>query len=297
MAVLLVFLAAALASCTAAPAAPALPEGTSVEPPVGAVRIGYGHDPDNFGDLFLPPGNTDDALPVVVLVHGGGWIQRNNLDYMAKIAADLAVEGVAVWSIEYRRVHGTGGWSDTLSDVTLATDALAGVVQKRSGGRLDLDRVHVAGHSAGGHLAAWLATRPTLDDDPEAPGPTPQIILRSATIMAGVLDLDLAATNGHDKAVRELIGGVPADYPHRYATASPIQHLPIGVPVTVLHGDKDTTVSPEQSRSYARAAVAAGDPATLVMVPGAGHGSFVNVPTRAWREAKAVIAGHVFGEQ
>ena len=109
---------------------------------------------------------------MVVMVHGGGWLEDHDLSYFEPLSQSLADEGVAVWNIEYRRVGGTGGWPATLADVDDATDALATSVQEAAGGRLDLEQVHLAGHSAGGHLAAWIAGRHTLP--PEAPGAQPR---------------------------------------------------------------------------------------------------------------------------
>ncbi|MFE3443612.1 alpha/beta hydrolase family protein [Nocardia sp. NPDC059180] len=255
------------------------------------IRISYGETDDNFGDLYLPAGNAV-RLPVVVLVHGGGWEQVHDLSYVAVLAEDLAEHGVAVWNVEYRRVGGVGGWPTTLADVDDATESLATVVQERVGGRLDLRRVHVAGHSAGGHLAAWLAGRHTIDGT-EAPGADPHVRLSSATIMAGVLDLRLAAINGHDRFVRDLLGGLPDQQPDRYQIASPIEHLPVGLPVTVVHGDHDGTVSPDQSRNYAAAAQSAGDPVTLRLIPGVGHADFGDVHSPAWVAAKTAILDRI----
>ncbi|WP_228797912.1 alpha/beta hydrolase [Nocardia cyriacigeorgica] len=285
-----VLLVALLSGCgsgeTAAPAtSPA--DGARPDP----IRISYGETDDNFGDLYLPAGQSAH-LPVVVLVHGGGWEQVHDLSYMAVLAEDLVAHGVAVWNVEYRRVGGVGGWPVTLADVDDATESLATVVQQRAGGRLDLKRVHVAGHSAGGHLAAWLAGRHTIDGT-DAPGADPHVRLAGATIMAGVLDLRLAAINGHDRFVRDLLGGLPDEQPDRYRIASPIEHLPVGLPVTVVHGDQDATVSPDQSRNYARAARAAGDPVTLHLLPGGGHADFGDVRSPAWAAAKADILRRV----
>lgn len=255
------------------------------------MRIAYGDSSDTFGDLHLP-GRASNRLAVVVMMHGGGWQQKTDLTYTNLLAADLAGHGVAVWNIEYRRVGGNGGWPTTLADVDDATDALATIVQQRCGECLDLQRVHVVGHSAGGHLAAWLAGRHTLDR-PDAPGVNPQVRLASATILAGVLDLRLAVTSGHDRYVRALLEGTPDEQPTRYETSSPIEHLPIGLPVTVIHGEADTVVSPEHSRRYAAAARAAGDPVTLRVLPGVGHADFGNRTSSAWAAAKTAILDRI----
>lgn len=253
------------------------------------IRVTYGEDADNYGTLHLPDG--DGPLPVVVMVHGGGWLEDHDLSYFEPLSRSLADEGVAVWNVEYRRVDGAGGWPITLADADDATEALATSVQDAAGGRLDLDRVHLAGHSAGGHLAAWIAGRHTLA--PDAPGAQPQIRPVSATIMAGVFDLSLAATAGHDGFVRGLLDGMPEDHPDRYAIASPIEHLPVGLAVTAVHGTADQTVDPVQSRTYVEAAQAAGDPAELHLLDGLGHGDFGNVDSPAWSAAKQIILDHV----
>lgn len=254
-----------------------------------SIRIAYGTSPDNFGRLHLPDG--PGPHPVVVMVHGGGWLQDHDLTYFEPLARSLSDSGVAVWNIEYRRVGGTGGWPTTLADVNDATESLATVVQESVPGLLDLNRVHIAGHSAGGHLAAWVAGRHTLSSG--APGAEPHIRPRSATIMAGVFDLSLAATDGHDGFVRQLLDGLPQDHPDRYQMASPVNHLPIGLPVTALHGIADQTVDPVQSRIYTDTAKGAGDSATLHMLDGVGHGDFGNVDSVAWDVAKQTILAHV----
>src|SRR6478672_975380 len=122
-------------------------------------RIPYGADPNQFGELWLPA--TKGPFPVVVLIHGGCWQSELPgtilMDYMA---ADLRAKGVAVWNLEYRRIgHSGGGYPGTFLDVAAGVDKLRGLAKARN---LDLSRVVVAGHSAGGHLTAWTAGRGRL---------------------------------------------------------------------------------------------------------------------------------------
>lgn len=277
-------------STTAEHPAPPLPVPSPALVPALAdppIRVAYGPDKDNYGDLYLP-NNGADSIPVVVMVHGGGWQQKYDMSYFGPISEAVADRGIAVWNIEYRR--GTGNYRDTLADVDDATEALATTVQHASGGRLDLDRVHVAGHSAGGQLAAWLAGRHTLPSS--APGAAPSILPRSATIMAGVFDMARAALIGGDKLVPAFLGGMPDQVPDRYRIASPIASLPIGTTVTAIHGDADKTVSINQSKAYVDAARAAGDPADLIVLPGAGHSDFVDRGSTAWTTTVDTIAAH-----
>ena len=126
----------------------------------------------------------------------------------------------------------------------------------------------------------------------DAPGADPRIRPRSATIMAGVFDMKRAANIGNDKFVPAFLGGMPNDVPGRYKIASPIEYLPLDVPLTALHGDADQTVSVNQSRVYVDAATRAGstDP-EMVVLPGAGHGAFLDPKHIAWSTALSTITG------
>lgn len=252
----------------------------------GAVRIPYGTGPDRFGELTLPAGTQ--RVPVVVVVHGGFWRARYGLELGRPLASDLAARGVAAWNVEYGRVgpDGTGGWPGTLSDVAAAVDALAGPVAAAAGGRLDLDDVRGVGHSAGGHLVAWAASRHVLPAG--APGAGPAVRLRRVVCQAGVLDLVGADRDGlGDGAAAALLGGSAAQVPERYAVASPLALLPTGVALTCVHGDADDVVPLVQSRTYVAAATAAGDDATLDVVPGADHRALIDPASPAWARALA----------
>lgn len=262
-----------------------------VEPPL---RLGY-QPPDGpgtdstVGDLVVPTA-APGLLPVVVLVHGGGWTVPTDLSYLSPLAVDLASHGLAVWNVEYRRVGGGGGWPTTLTDVAAAVDAVAGL-PARTGVALDTADVHVAGHSAGGHLAAWVAGRGRLPAG--APGSGPTVEVRSALAVAGVLDLALAVERGKDRFVRAFLGGTRDEWPDRYAVASPVDALPIGVPVTAVHGSADHVVSPVQSSSYVARARAAGDPARLVELPGVGHAGIVDRADPAWDRVRELLLAQV----
>ena len=118
----------------------------------------YGPGTDRFGELWRPAG--DGPWPVVALLHGGFWRARRTLELMRPLAADLAGRGFAAWNLEYRRVgQPGGGWPGTFQDVAAGLDHLAELAGREP---LDLDRLVVAGHSAGGHLALWSAARPGL---------------------------------------------------------------------------------------------------------------------------------------
>jgi acetyl esterase/lipase len=250
--------------------------------PSPARRITYGAHPSKFGELTLPAG---DPRGVVVVVHGGFWRQRFGIELGRPLAADLAERGLAAWAVEYRRVGGGGGWPATFEDVAAAVDLLASRVQEAAAGRLPLDRVVALGHSAGGQLAAWLAARPRLPEG--APGAHPRLRLRGAVSQAGVLDLVDAAERGvGNGAVEDLLGGSPEACRQRYALASPVARLPIGVPVVCVHGDADDRVPIRQSERFV---AAAGDAAELVALPGVEHFAVIDPATDAWRVCRDAV--------
>jgi acetyl esterase/lipase len=250
-------------------------------------RLVYGPDRSQFGELTLPAGDGP-VRGVVAVVHGGFWRQSFGLELGRPLAVDLANAGLAAWNVEYRRVGGGGGWTATFDDVATALDLLAGPGQERAGGRLDLDRVVAVGHSAGGHLAAWLAARPGLPAG--APGAGPQVRLRGVVSQAGVLDLVEAAERGvGGGAVEDLLGGSPVEVPDRYALASPAALVPLAAPVVCVHGTADGNVPIRQSERFVTATRAAGGAAELVTLPGAGHFEVIDPTTDAWRACRDVV--------
>jgi acetyl esterase/lipase len=249
----------------------------------GGRTYSYGPDRSQRADLYLPRGAG--THPVMILIHGGSWTARYGRIVMRGLAGDLLRRGWAVWNIEYRRVGNGGGWPATFADVAAAIDYLAGVAAP-----LDLDRVSVLGHSAGGHLALWAAARERLPAD--APGHldgAPRVPLQRVIAQAAVCDLTDAYRRWHGGAVQALMGAAPQDAPERYASADPMQLLPLSMPALLVHGTLDETVSVKLSRGYERADRAAGGAVELVEIAGeAGrHRAHIDPRGEAWA---AVIA-------
>ena len=223
------------------------------------VRVGYGGLPRQVGDWWVPSGAAAGPLPTVVLVHGGFWRDGYDLSLEDAVAADLAERGWLVWNVDYR--PSSEPWPATLTDVAAAYDHLA------SDPRVDLRRTAVVGHSAGGHLALWLASRSRLPEGAPGAGPAlppPALVVAQAPVAALG---DAARLRLGDGAAQALLGGEPSDVPDRLAVADPMALLPTGVPTLCLHADDDDRVPVASSEAYVTAA--AGD-ARLVRVPG-GH--------------------------
>lgn len=261
----------------------------SVATPPADRRLRYGPEPQHFGDLRLP--EQHGPHPVVVAIHGGFWRAAYNLDYMGHICAALTAAGFATWNIEYRRLGNRGGgWPGTFQDVAQATDHLRQLAIRHT---LDLTRVVTIGHSAGGHLALWLAARHCIPTDSPiyVPGALP---IRGAVSLAGVVDLrrawELRLSRG---VVKQLLDGPPEKQNTRYAVASPYDLLPLNVRQILFHGSHDQNVPIELSQRYAAAAQQCGDPVELVTLPGAGHFEVVDPQSREWpliQEATLTLA-------
>lgn len=237
--------------------------------------MAYGGHDDAFADLWLPAGTTG-PVPVVVLVHGGFWRPGFALDLMDGLAASVAATGWAAWNIEYRRVGDGGGYPETFDDVAAAIDHLAEVDAP-----LDLDRVAFVGHSAGGHLAVWAASRPSLE--PGTDWADPAVAPRLAVAQAGVLDLVACAETGlGGGACTALLGGSPTDVADRYARTSPVALAPAGAPVFAVHGTADGNVPLSQTDGYAAAAAAAGGTVRVQVVDGADHFDVIDPGHESW---------------
>jgi acetyl esterase/lipase len=202
-----------------------------------------------------------------------------------RLAGAIAGGGFAAWNVEYRRVGlfgGGGGWPNTLIDVAAAVDHLTEIAD------VDTARVVLCGHSAGGHLAVWAAARSRLPAG--SPGAAPAVLPLGAISLAGAVDLEQAAALGlGNGAVASFMGGLPAIYPERYGSASPLRLLPIGVPQVLVHGLGDAVVPPAMSESYAARAAAAGDSALYVPIEQMGHRQVTDPAGAAW----PIIAGHL----
>jgi acetyl esterase/lipase len=237
----------------------------------------YGEDRRNVAELHRPAG--PGPFPVAVVLHGGYWQPPWTKLIMRPLCLDLVRRGWAAWNVEYRRLgRDGGGWPMTFDDVARAIDHLAVLGDPV----LDLERVTLIGHSAGGQLALWAGGRAQLPAG--APGAAPRVCAKRVLALAAVCDLAAAG-----RPARALLGGSIEEVPERYRQADPMRRLPLAIPVALVHARDDATVSVQRSRDYAAAARAAGADVTLVETPG-GHRDPIDPASEAWRAAVAWLS-------
>jgi acetyl esterase/lipase len=248
-------------------------------------RIEYGPGPQQFGELWIPAARGPH--PVAIVIHGGCWQAEYGEAHIRPVCAALAKAGVAAWCVEYRRVGDEGGgWPGTFEDVARAADHLASIASSHD---LDLARVVAVGHSAGGHLALWLAARSRLPAGDPLRGPHP-LAVRGVVALAPIPDL--ARASGDQvcgNAVAQLMGGPPEARRDQYAEASPASLLPLGVPQTIVHGRADRIVPIAHSESYASLAMARHDRVLVVPVDGAGHFDLIAPFSPAWSRVQQAV--------
>ena len=234
----------------------------------------YGDDPEQTVEWWSPASDTEaerrstgrsDVRGVVVLVHGGFWRARYSASLMHPLASDLTARGIGVWNIEYRRVGSNGGDpAVTTSDAGTATDLLVDAASELFTSSSP-PPVVIVGHSAGGHLAAWVGGR-------RDGAVTPRRIISQA----GVLDLEAAAEQRlGDGAVQDFLGGEPSEVPHRYIAAQPRIDTSL---LHCVHGSDDDTVPLSQSLD-ARDASGVSVSTTVVA---AGHMDVIDPAHPAW---------------
>ena len=206
------------------------------EPPDAVLR--YADHDDGVIDVYLPArqARPDNGVPLVVFLHGGFWRQRYDRTHGRPLADDLAARGLAVALPEYRRVGGAGGWPTTAEDVEAALVGLPGLLADLG---VRTTTTTLAGHSAGGHLALWLANQPVAATVRRVVGLAPVGNLRRAaehTIGSG--------------AVVDLLGGTPGRLPEVYDAADPATRMRTrpAPEVVVVHGERDDSVPVESSR-------------------------------------------------
>ncbi|HEX5075392.1 MAG TPA: alpha/beta hydrolase [Gemmatimonadaceae bacterium] len=259
-------------------------------------RIAYGTDSSQYGELRVPTG--PGPHPVVVLVHGGCFkAAYAQASYFGQMGDALEAKGIATWNIEYRRLGEPGsGWPGTYLDVAHGVDHLRAIASRY---QLDLRRVVIVGHSAGGHLAMWAAARSRVPKGSAIYVANP-LPVRGVVDLAGPLDMTAHIREYEglcgDSVITTLLGGTPAAVPDRYAQASPMALLPLGVPQVIAIGTYEDFVPRELVDAYVGAATKAGDSVRTLVFPGAGHFEIASASQWTWSRIETAIRALLDGK-
>ncbi|MEL7113293.1 MAG: alpha/beta hydrolase, partial [Pseudomonadota bacterium] len=260
----------------------------SQDKPTPSTSIQIGEGETDTVDLWLP--ETPGPHPVVLMVHGGCW-QKSVADrtLMNYAAEDLRQRGLAVWNIEYRGVdEDGGGYPGTYLDVARAADAIG-----RYAETYDLDPARVAGigHSAGGHLVTWLATRAALPEGSPLISRNPQSLM-GVINSGGLADLELSVQVTQfdclGSIIDNLTGSESAERGNVFSDTSPAELLPVPGDFVSVSGAMDRISPPGLADEIVALDRAAGGSGRSVIVAGNNHVDLIAPGTAAW-EAQATL--------
>lgn len=250
--------------------------------PAPDATIRYGGDPLHLVDVWVPKGQGPH--PAVIMIHGGCWQTAvAERDIMNWIADDLRTHGIGVWNIEYRGVDRGGGMPGTYEDVAHAADLF--MAEGATHG-FDTGGARIAiGHSAGGHLALWLARRPALAADDGLRGANP-IRIDLAISQGGLPDLRAgAASVGHACGADAPAAMARGDY----ARTSPPE-MPLGTAREMqFNNDRDHVTPPATGAAYSAAMAKRGVTVPMEVTAGEGHVELIAPDSVSWGKQRAAI--------
>lgn len=217
-------------------------------------------------DLYVPAG--DGPFPLILWIHGGGWHSFGKQPEGEQLALQFIPQGFALAAINYRLTP-DAPFPAQIEDCQLA---LRWLRQHASEHHLDPSRVGALGHSAGGHLAALMATGGIVKSAEP---------VQAAVCWSPPCDLDRErgewprntfVWNPDDKFTRTFFrsGGYDTEFARE---ASPTTHAHAGMPpILLVHGAEDNVVPPGQTLAFARRLASLNVDFTLRIVPEANHG-------------------------
>jgi acetyl esterase/lipase len=257
-------------SPTQTPETPESPTPTPNSPtPIPAetyTNVSYGNDPAQKFDIYIPE-STATRLPLIIFVHGGAWIAGDKSDVTA-IAKFLANQGFVVINMNYRLLP-TFSYSAPLEDFQMV---LQWVHQNSGQYRIDVTRIGMSGHSAGGHLIALYAL--TQDKNYIAGGSALPRVYAIAPLAGGYTleGINITDPRRNDTIMEWLRTAEPQ------SLGLPIYQIDSNDNATflLLHGAQDVNSPPQQSISFYQDLVAEGVPAKLKIYPGRDHLTLVS---------------------
>lgn len=224
-------------------------------------------------DLYLPD-EYAKPLPLVVWIHGGGWVTGERSPCPI---ARLATRGYAVASVSYRLSQGDTVFPAPLHDCKAAVRWLRANAWRFG---CDSARIGVWGASAGGHLAALLGTvqdQPALEGSEGITGVSSRV--QCVVAMFPATDFVHLEEQQDDHwrinfVAKALFHGPPSSRPELAAAASPITHVARdNAPMLLIHGTADSLIPPTQSSRMHDALQAVGASSKLMLIEGMPHGN------------------------
>lgn len=200
-------------------------------------------------DIYLPQ-KVSGKVPLVVFVHGGGWLVNDkyaDIGYMKKTVAAILEEGYALASIDYRFAT-QAVFPAQIQDCNRAVSFLYDHAETYG---FDTERFAVMGFSAGGHLASLMGlSKNNAIDSFFVPGASDSFNFKAVVDFYGPAELILFPGANDPKSPEALlIGAAPLHRPDLAKAASPVTYVDKDdPPFLLIHGEKDDLVSPRQSQ-------------------------------------------------
>jgi pimeloyl-ACP methyl ester carboxylesterase len=245
------------------------------------VLLSYGSNKMQVGELRLPLVSGDKLAPLVIIIHGGCWVSSyadyHFMDSFSQAITDL---GYATWNIEYRAI-GTGGeWPIIFQDINKAVDYSRDIATHYP---IDINKVAVIGHSAGGHLALWTASRTNIKS-------TSDLYTENPLTISGVISLaGIANVSGNNSCggLANSVIGVPISpitdtLIQRRLETSPLQMLPTQIKTVLISGSVDGIVPPSMGTEYSTEATKFGDDSLHYILQGLGHFDLIDPAKTNW---------------
>lgn len=243
--------------------------------------LSYGNHNMQFGELRLPLITDNETVPLVIIIHGGCWVSSYaNYHIMDNFAKAVTSLGYATWNIEYRALGTGGDWPVIFQDINKAVDYSRSLAQHYP---VNVNKVALVGHSAGGHLALWAASRKNIKSDS-------LVFTENPLVISGVISLaGIANVTGYNSCggLANNVIGIPiapssSDLIQRLQETSPLQMLPVKTKTILISGSADGIVPPSMGTEYSAEAIARDDDSKHYILQGRGHFDLIDANKTDW---------------
>src|SRR5215203_142875 len=224
-------------------------------------NISYGPDAAQKMDIYLPAGRKTDSTKMIIMVHGGAWLEGDKSDFASYVTVlKQRLPDYAIANINYRLATVSGNFFPTQeNDMRTAIDFLV----QNSGDYHVSQKFVLLGASAGGHMAllqAYKYSTPKIRAVVDFFAPADMVSLYNLSNVNTQFGLQL------------LLGGTPVSNPSMYQQSSPINFVDAQDPPTIIfHGDLDIIVNVSQSTTLKNKLQTSGVKNELTVYPGLGH--------------------------